>query len=126
MIHENIDTLLSLDGEVIEQPGGHIVKFQVHRVKMKDYACHKICYNLALYDPCGKLIMRIGNTQVGKARANNKCIAQKSHRNYFGQDQLANADNVATYQFVDVCQLLKDFWLEVDKILNIKKNNRKG
>lgn len=116
MIYENIDTLLSLDGEVIEQLGGHIVKFQVHRIKAKDRACHKICYNLVLYDSCGKWIMRIANTQIGKA--NDKYIDQKPHRNYFNQNQ--PEDEIVLYQFVGASQLLRDFWLEVDKILNTK------
>lgn len=119
MNHENIDALLSLDGEVIEQPGGHIVKFQVYRANAKDYACHKICYNLALYDPYGKLIMRIDNNLVDEANTNDRQIAQKLIINYSAQDQ--SEDSIVTYQFVNIRQLLRDFWLEVDKILDIKK-----
>lgn len=55
----NIDTLLDLDGVVIEQPGGHWVKFDVRRVDAREAIPHGIRYSLTLHDRHGVRIMGI-------------------------------------------------------------------
>lgn len=115
MAHDpGMDTLLELDGLIIEQNGGYWTKFEVqkllHPTKERP---HGIRYSLSLHDRYGTRVMGFDNAHPVKPgkkyQASRKLCYDHHHRR-------AN-DKGIPYQFVDAHQLLKDFWEEVDKTL---------
>jgi hypothetical protein len=48
-----LDTLLDLDGSILEQEGGYWIKIEVRRVPMSRHAPHGISYSLTLHDKYG-------------------------------------------------------------------------
>jgi hypothetical protein len=107
----NIEALLDLDGVVIEQVGGYWTKFEVWEVLETREIPHGLRYSLTLHDCNGERIMGFDNAHAAKANKNRTLITF-DHRHRYVKDE------GIVYQFVDAHQLLKDFWLEVDKILN--------
>lgn len=45
-----LDTLLDLDGSILEQEGGYWIKVEVCRVPLSRHAPHGIRYSLTLHD----------------------------------------------------------------------------
>jgi len=115
MAHEkNIDVLLDLDGVIIEQVGGFWTKFEVRRLsKATDEIPHGIRYSLTLHSKDGTRVMGFDNAHFVKPRKSRKYHGRKTydHRHRHSEDE-----GVA-YDFIDAHQLIKDFWLEVDRIL---------
>jgi hypothetical protein len=111
---KDIDTLLNLDGVVIEQAGGHWTKFDVRQVSKTEAIPHGIRYSLTLHDRFGKRIMGFDNAHAVKGKNKNKHNGRKTydHRHRHTEDEGIH------YEFIDAHHLLKDFWSEVDKILN--------
>ncbi|HLB41494.1 MAG TPA: DUF6516 family protein [Gammaproteobacteria bacterium] len=116
MVHgKDIDTLLDLDGVVIEQVGGYWTKFEVRRTSQTtEEIPHGVRYSLTLHDRHGERIMGFDNAHAVKARKKGKHQGRKTydHRHRHSKDE------GVPYEFVDAHQLLKDFWSEVDKILS--------
>lgn len=110
----NIDTLLNLDGIVIEQAGGHWTKFEVREVPISDEIPHGIRYSLTLHDREGKRIMGFDNAHAAKGIGKGKYKGRKT----FDHCHKSSEDEGVIYLFVNANQLLKDFWLEVDRVLN--------
>lgn len=113
MQDKSIDTLLGLDGVVIEQAGGHWTKFEVRQVSISEAIPHGIRYSLTLHDRYGKRIMGFDNAHIVKVKQGSKHRGRKTfdHRHRHAEDE------GVPYLFTDAHQLLKDFWLEVDKVL---------
>lgn len=74
----NFDTLLDLDGEVIQQAGGYWVKIEVRRVISSDAIPHGIKYSLTLHDPLGIRIMGFDNAHAVKKKYSQKKIRSSS------------------------------------------------
>ncbi len=110
----DMETLLNLDGIVIEQAGGYWTKFEVREAPITDEMPHGIRYSLTLHDRKGKRIMGFDNAHAVKGFNKGKFKSRKTfdHRHRHSEDE------GVIYLFVDANQLLKDFWLEVDKALN--------
>jgi hypothetical protein len=110
---KDIDTLLNLDGIVIEQAGGYWTKFEVRQVSKTEVIPHGIRYSLTLHDRFGRRIMGFDNAHPIKRKNKNKPNGKKTydHRHRHAEDEGVH------YEYVDAHHLLKDFWSEVDKIL---------
>jgi hypothetical protein len=114
--NKDIETLLDLDGVVIEQAGGYWTKFEVRRVSQTtEEIPHGIRYSLTLHNRHGERIMGFDNAHAIKSRKKGKHQGRKiyDHRHRHSKDE------GVPYEFVDAHQLLKDFWSEVDKTLSI-------
>lgn len=112
---KNIDVLLDLDGVIIEQSGGYWTKFEVRQLpKATEAIPHGIRYSLTLHSKDGKRVMGFDNAHAVKTRKSAKHQGRKTydHRHRHSEDE-----GVA-YEFIDAHQLLKDFWLAVDRVLN--------
>ena len=112
---KDIDTLLDLDGVVIEQVGGYWTKFEARRVSQTtEEIPHGVRYSLTLHDRHGERILGFDNAHGIKARKMGKHQGRKTydHRHRHSKDA------GVPYEFVDAHQLLKDFWSEVDKVLH--------
>jgi hypothetical protein len=121
MVHsENHDTLLDLDGIIIEQIGGYWTKFEVRRVSKSEEIPHGIRYSLTLHNRDGERIMGFDNAHAIKTRKKSKQGSIKhDHRHRYANDE------IVAYEFVNSSQLLEDFWKEVDKTLNALVNEGK-
>src|SRR3990167_3942374 len=108
-----IDTLLELDGLIIAQLAGHWVKFEAHRVSpVTQEIPHGIRYSLTLHNRYGERIMGFDNAHAVKSNKMGKYRGRKTydHRHRHSKDV------GIPYEFVNAHQLIKDFWMEVDKI----------
>lgn len=110
----DIDTLLNLNGIIIEQAGGHWTKFEVRQVPKTEMIPHGIRYSLTLHDRNGRRIMGFDNAHAVQGKNKDKYQSRKTydHRHRHAEDQGVH------YEFIDAHQLLTDFWSAVDKTLH--------
>ncbi len=110
----DLETLLDLDGFIIEQVHGCWVKFEVRLTPKTITVPHGIRYSLTLHNQHGERIMGFDNAHAVKIKNKSKYQGRKTydHRHRHSKDE------GIPYDFVDAHQLIKDFWLEVDKILS--------
>ena len=52
-----LETLLDLDGSILEQEGGYWIKIEVRRVPASEHAYHGIRYSLTLHDKYGTRVL---------------------------------------------------------------------
>lgn len=66
---KDIETLLDLNGIVIEQRGGYWTKFEVRRTESTtEEVPHGIRYSLTLHDRCGQRVMGFDNAHAVNAK----------------------------------------------------------
>jgi len=109
-----IDTLLDLNGQIIDQGGGYWVKLEAHRVPVTADVPHGIRYCLSLHEPYGKRILGFDNAHGIKPPKKFKYAGRRlpfDHRHRHVSDQ------GIPYEFKDAHQLLADFFEEVDRVL---------
>ena len=61
-----IDTLLDLDGSILDQENGYWIKIEAKRSVISDEVPHGIRYSLTLHEPYGKRILGYDNAHVVK------------------------------------------------------------
>lgn len=111
---KDIDTLLDLDGIVIEQLGGYWTKFEAQQLdNSTEERPHGIRYSLTLHDQHGNRVMGFDNAHAVKSGKKGRHQGRKTHDHYHRHAK----DEGIPYEFTDAHQLLKDFWTEVDKML---------
>lgn len=112
--NKDVETLLDLDGVIIEQSDVYWTKFEARRIsKTTEQIPHGIRYSLTLHNRHGERIMGFDNAHGVKSRKKSKHQGRKTydHRHRHSKDE------GVPYEFVDAHQLIQDFWLEVDKAL---------
>jgi len=62
-----IDTLLDLDGSILEQGGGYWIKIDAARIPESPEVPHGIRYSLTLHEPYGRRILGYDNALAGEA-----------------------------------------------------------
>jgi hypothetical protein len=107
---EDIDFLLDLDGVIIGQQGGYWTKFEVKLIKSMERRNHNIRYSLTLHDREGKRIIGFDNAHPVKAKR--KGVKEKYTYDHWHRYE---NDHGIPYEFISAHQLLKDFWMAVDK-----------
>lgn len=110
---QDLDTLIDLDGVIIEQAGGCWTKFEVRQVQATEEIPHGIRYSFTLHDRHGERLMGFDNAHAVKSRKKSKYQGRKT----YDHRHRHSTDPGVFYEFVDGHQLLKDFWFEVDKTL---------
>ncbi len=110
---KEINTLLDLDGVIIEQAGGYWTKFEVKQISPTEEIPHGKRYSLTLHNQQGIRIMGFDNAHAVKLGKRGKHQGRKT---YDHRHRHSNDEGIF-YEFVDAHQLLKDFWSEVDKTL---------
>jgi len=69
---KNIETLLDLDGMVIEQAGGYWTKFEVQKIaNTTKEKPHSLRYSLTLHDKNGNRIMGFDNAHAVNSKNKN-------------------------------------------------------
>ena len=109
-----IDTLLELNGIIIEQAGGYWTKFEAFKIaKITEERPHGIRYSLTLHNKSGHRLMGFDNAHAVKTKPKGKHKGRKTYDHWHRHEK----DEGVPYEFVNAYQLINDFWLEVDNVL---------
>lgn len=113
-IDRGLDTLLDMDGSLIQQENGFWVEIHVWRIEPTVFAPHGIRYALTLHERGGKRVMGYDNAHAVKPPGKFKYAGQimqydHKHRHI--------SDKGVPYKFTSSYQLLKDFFDDVDKVM---------
>lgn len=109
-----IDTLLDLHDQIIDQGQGYWVEIKAWQVNPAPEIPHGIRYSLTLHEPYGKRILGYDNAHAIKPPKKFKYagrIRTYDHKHRHG------ADKGVPYEFQNAHQLLTDFFMDVDLVL---------
>ena len=109
-----LDTLLDLDGSILEQEGGYWIKIEVRRIPPSADAQHGIRYRLSLHDKYGTRVLGYDNAHAVKPPKKFKFAGQRlpyDHRHR------TSSDKGVPYAFESAQRLLEDFFAEVDRVI---------
>lgn len=109
-----LDTLLDLDGSILEQEGGYWIKIEVRRIPPSLDAQHGIRYSLSLHDKYGTRVLGYDNAHAVKPPKKFKFAGQRlpyDHRHR------TSSDKGVPYAFESAQRLLEDFFAEVDRVI---------
>lgn len=108
---QGLDTLLDLDGTIMEVGGGYWVKIQARQVEPDGTRPHGISYSLCLFGPEDERLICYDNAHPVKTGSG---PAKKlSDTN----DHVHKGEVVKPYEYTDAGTLVVDFWTEMEKIL---------
>ena len=110
-----LETLLDLDGSILEQEGGYWMKLEARRVPVSEHLLHGIRYSLTLHAPDNTPLLGFDNAHGVKPVGSRFKHAVKrfpyDHRHRHALDQ------GVLYEFDTAYQLVCDFYAEVDRVL---------
>ena len=109
-----LDTLLDLDGSILEQEGGYWIKIEVRLMPPSEHARHGIRYSLTLHDKYGTRVLGFDNAHAVKPPKKFKFAGQRlpyDHRHR------TSSDKGVPYAFKSAQRLLEDFFAEVDRVI---------
>ncbi len=109
-----LDTLLDLDGIIIEQKYGYWVKFDVSKTNVSPERPHGIRYSLTLHNKYGQRVLGYDNAHAVKLSRRNKYTGRKIEFDHIHRHQ---EDIGVPYGFRDAYQLIQDFFESVDNLL---------
>lgn len=110
----DIDTLIDLNGSIVQQEHGYWVEIHAWRVESTVLMPYGIRYALTLHEKSGKRVMGYDNAHAVKPSGRFKYAGQvlpydHKHRHI--------SDKGVPYEFKDAYQLLRDFFADVDQVL---------
>lgn len=111
---QGIATLLDLHNQIIDQGGGYWIKIEAWTVDSSIDIPHGIRYSLTLHEPYGKRIIGYDNAHAVKPP---KKFKYAGRRLPYDHQHRHVSDKGIPYEFKDAYQLLSDFFLEVDRVL---------
>ena len=109
-----IATLIDLHEQILDQGGGYWIKFEAWRVDVTERVPHGIRYSLTLHEPYGKRILGYDNAHAVKPP---KKFKYAGVRLPYDHKHRHISDKGVPYAFKDAHQLLSDFFVEVDRVL---------
>lgn len=109
-----ITTLIDLHDQIIDQGGGYWIKIEAWVVVVSADIPHGIRYSLTLHEPYGKRILGYDNAHAVKPP---KKFKYAGTRLPYDHKHRHVSDKGVPYEFKDAHQLLSDFFLEVDRVL---------
>lgn len=109
----SLDTLLSLDGErfAVDADGVCWVKFEVKQCTATSQRPHGIKYALTLHDEDGIRLLGFDNAHAIREGSG------PGARTRIAYDHKHSGEQVRFYTYKDAASLLKEFWAEVEIIL---------
>ena len=113
-LSQGLETLLDLDGTVIEQERGHWVKFEASKTLVTKERPHGLRYSLTLHDKYGKRLMGYDNAHAVKLPKKYKYSGRRTEYDHHHRHSL---DSGIPYEFKDSYQLIQDFFAKVDEVL---------
>ena len=109
-----LETLLDLNGSIIDQGNGYWIKIEAWRVVADGDIPHGIRYTLSLHEPYGKRILGYDNAHAVKPPKKFKYAGQRLP---FDHRHRHVADKGVPYGFESAYHLLEDFFKDVDRVL---------
>ncbi|MFO8025488.1 DUF6516 family protein [Thiohalophilus sp.] len=110
-----LDTLLEMDGYILDQGEGYWIKIEAKRLaNPTSERPHGISYSLTLHDPYNQRILGYDNAHAVQ-QAGNKSYSGR--RVEYDHKHRSIKDKGEPYEFVSAYQLLEDFFTEVDSVL---------
>ena len=109
-----LETLLDLDGSIIDQGNGYWIKIEARRAEAGDDTPHGIRYSLTLHEPYGRRILGYDNAHAVR---NPKKFKYAGRRQPFDHKHRHASDKGVPYDFENAYQLLEDFFKDVDRVL---------
>jgi len=106
-----LESLLELNGEIFPMECGYWTKFDVHRVDVSIVIPHGVKYSLTLHNKHNQRVLGFDNAHGVKLKKT-RYAAKKTT-----WDHKHLESNIYDYEFESAGQLLEDFWLEVNKIM---------
>ena len=113
-----LETLLDLDGSLIDQGDGYWLKFAAWRVDVTTQTPHGIRYSLTLHEPYGNRILGYDNAHAVKLP---RKFRYSGRRLSYDHKHRHATDNGVPYEFESAYQLLEDFFADVDRVLQALK-----
>lgn len=111
---EGLETLLDFDGEIIfVDPEGHWIKFVVKEIQPTKHQPHGLKYSLTLHDHANNRIFGIDNAHSPKIKKRKRFSAR-----IITWDHVHKYDKIEEYQFDSPAQLIEDFFIGVETMLN--------
>ena len=113
-VDHSIRTLLDLHDSILDQEGGYWIKIEAWEVPASPTVPHGIRYSLTLHEPSGERILGYDNAHAVKPGNKFKYAGQVlayDHRHR------SASDKGTPYSFSSAEQLMKDFFDEVDRVL---------
>ena len=115
-----LETLLDLDGSILDQGSGYWIKIEAWRVEPDDDVPHGIRYTLTLHEPYGKRILGYDNAHTVKLP---KKFKHAGRRLPFDHKHRHRSDKGVPYEFENALRLLEDFFNDVDRTLQKVKQS---
>lgn len=109
-----LDTLLDLDGSILDQQDGYWIKIDARLVNASREIPHGIRYSLTLHEPYGKRLLGYDNAHGVKPP---KKFKHAGRIWCFDHVHRHATDHGIPYEFCDAQQLFVDFFRDVDRIL---------
>ena len=109
-----LETLLDLDGSILEQEGGYWIKIEARRVPVSEQVSHGIRYSLTLHDGFGTRILGYDNAHAVKPSKRFKFAGQRLR---YDHRHRTSSDKGVPYAFESAHRLLEDFFAEVDRVI---------
>lgn len=113
-----LETLLDLDGSILEQEGGYWIKIEARTVPASEHAVHGIRYSLTLHDKYGTRVLGYDNAHAAPPPKKFKFAGRRlpyDHRHR------TSSDKGVPYAFESAQRLLEDFFAEVDRVIKEAK-----
>lgn len=109
----DVETLLELDGCILDQGGGYWIKIEARRIEPTAGVPHGIAYSLTLHDRHGARVLGFDNAHPvrppRKFKYAGRITQDHQHRH--------SRDKGFPYEFSSAYQLMKDFFAAVDRHL---------
>jgi hypothetical protein len=109
----DVETLLDLDGSILDQGDGYWIKIEARRVKPAPGIPHGIAYSLTLHEPYGTRILGFDNAHAVKPPKKFKYAGHITHDHRHRHPR----DRGVPYEYTTAHQLLEDFFAAVDRAL---------
>lgn len=107
-----LETLLNLDGEIFPMENGYWTCFKIKRVMPSIHVPHGVKYSLTLHDALNRRVLGYDNAHGVKFKKRRFGAKKVSW------DHKHEAETVVDYVFEDAEQLMRDFWADVNRILD--------
>ena len=116
--NNTLSSLLDLNGErfIVDESLGVWVKFEARKVPLSIRKTG-VRYSLTLHNKQGKRILGFDNAHEIEYGSKNMVAPKRTFEHWHYDAK----DTGTPYKFVNAGKLLEDFWIEVDKRLNMLK-----
>jgi hypothetical protein len=113
-----LDTLLAMDGSIVDQGNGYWFEIRAWAVTPTTDIPHGVRYALTLHNPYGTRLLGYDNAHAVKPPKKFKFAGVRLP---YDHKHRHASDKGVPYEFVSAYQLLADFFVEVDAVLEKEK-----